>query len=76
MAGVVHGGLYDDEGSFAEYLKVEVDLLFKVPKGMGMDEAATFGVAYVTAVQVCLPRPPCDGAVSFHRLWERPEGKG
>lgn len=52
VAGVVHGGLEVDEGSFAEYLRVETDLLFKVPKGTAMDEAATFGVAYVTAVQV------------------------
>lgn len=52
VAGVVHGGLYTDEGSFAEYLKVETDLLFVLPSGMAMDEAATFGVAYVTAVQV------------------------
>lgn len=52
MAGVVHGGMFDNEGAAAEYLRVESDLCWKVPEGQKMDEASTFGVAWVTALQV------------------------
>ncbi|KAL3446081.1 chaperonin 10-like protein [Aspergillus insuetus] len=50
VAGFVHGGQYKDVGSFAEYLKVNAGLAWKVPQGVGDAEAATFGIAAVTAV--------------------------
>ncbi|GKT90373.1 zinc binding enoyl-reductase [Colletotrichum tofieldiae] len=50
VAGVVHGGLYHDRGAFAEYLKIDADLAWKVPSGVSDEEAATYGVSAVTAV--------------------------
>ena len=50
IAGFVHGGLYPDVGSFAEYLKVDGDLAWKVPDEMPLSEAATFGVPAATAM--------------------------
>ncbi|WQF89179.1 Putative GroES-like superfamily, alcohol dehydrogenase-like, NAD(P)-binding domain superfamily [Colletotrichum destructivum] len=50
VAGVVHGGLYHDRGAFAEYLKTEADVAWKIPSGVSDEEAATYGVSAVTAV--------------------------
>ncbi|GLA44227.1 hypothetical protein AnigIFM63309_002813 [Aspergillus niger] len=50
IAGFVHGGLYPDVGSFAEYLKVDGDLAWKVPEAMSLGEASTYGVAAATAM--------------------------
>ncbi|KAJ5662894.1 hypothetical protein N7507_003625 [Penicillium longicatenatum] len=50
IAGFVHGGLYPDVGSFAEYLKVDGDLAWKVPDEMTLGEATTFGVPAATAM--------------------------
>ncbi|WYZ42148.1 hypothetical protein EsH8_V_001043 [Colletotrichum jinshuiense] len=50
VAGVVHGGLYHDRGAFAEYLKIESDLAWKIPSNVSNEEAATYGVSAVTAM--------------------------
>ncbi|GFF54239.1 protein TOXD [Aspergillus lentulus] len=50
IAGFVHGGLYPDVGSFAEYLKVDGDLAWKVPETISYAEAATYGVPAATAM--------------------------
>ncbi|KAK2613270.1 hypothetical protein N8I77_000192 [Diaporthe amygdali] len=50
IAGVVHGGLYRDRGAFAEYLKTEGDLAWKIQPGVSDEEAATYGVSAVTAM--------------------------
>ncbi|KAJ5637650.1 hypothetical protein N7490_007529 [Penicillium lividum] len=50
VAGVTHGGLYTDRGSFAEYLKIPGDLAWKVPSLISDEQAATFGVSAVTAM--------------------------
>ncbi|KAL6229256.1 hypothetical protein BDW75DRAFT_249983 [Aspergillus navahoensis] len=50
IAGFVHGGLYPDIGSFAEYVKVDGDLAWKVPEEMSLGEAATYGVPAATAM--------------------------
>ncbi|KAL3458408.1 chaperonin 10-like protein [Aspergillus heterothallicus] len=50
IAGFVHGGQYRDVGSFAEYLKVDGSLAWKVPEGVSDPDAATYGIAAVTAV--------------------------
>lgn len=50
IAGFVHGGLYPDVGSFAEYLKVDGDLAWKVPDEMTLGEATTYGVPAATAM--------------------------
>jgi NADPH:quinone reductase-like Zn-dependent oxidoreductase len=52
VAGCVHGGLFEDKGSYAEYARAESDLVFKVPEGEKMEEMAVFGVPWVTACQV------------------------
>lgn len=50
VAGVVHGGLYPDRGAFAEYLKTDDDLAWKIPPGVTDEAATTYGVAAVTAM--------------------------
>ncbi|KAF5565082.1 TOXD [Fusarium phyllophilum] len=52
VAGAVHGGLYPDKGAFAEYLKIDADLAFKVPEHISDTEATTYGVSAVTAMLV------------------------
>ncbi|WVQ98438.1 hypothetical protein IAU59_005562 [Kwoniella sp. CBS 9459] len=52
VAGFVQGGLNKDEGAFAQYLKIDSDLLWKVPEGFRMEDAATIGLAWLTASQV------------------------
>ncbi|CZR41702.1 uncharacterized protein FPRO_11292 [Fusarium proliferatum ET1] len=52
VAGAVHGGLYPDKGAFAEYLKIDSDLAFKVPDGISDTQATTYGVSAVTAMLV------------------------
>ncbi|EIT75861.1 chaperonin 10-like protein [Aspergillus flavus] len=49
-AGWVHGGLYYDRGSFAEFLKVPGDLAWKVPSSVSDEAASTYGVSAVTAM--------------------------
>jgi NADPH:quinone reductase-like Zn-dependent oxidoreductase len=49
-AGFVHGGLFPDRGSFAEFLKVPADLAWKVPDGVTDQEASTYGISAVTAM--------------------------
>lgn len=50
VAGAVHGGLYPDRGSFAEYLKADGDLVFKIPRDMDDTNAAVYGVSASTAM--------------------------
>ncbi|KFY37135.1 hypothetical protein V494_04887 [Pseudogymnoascus sp. VKM F-4513 (FW-928)] len=62
VAGVVHGGMYHDRGSFAEYLKIDGDLAWKIPQGVTDEDATTYGVSAVTAmlalyVHLGLPLP-------------------
>jgi NADPH:quinone reductase-like Zn-dependent oxidoreductase len=47
---VVHGGLYDDRGSYAEYLKIDGDLAWRIPDSVTNEEASTYGVSAVTAM--------------------------
>lgn len=51
VAGTIHGNLYPEQGAFAEYARAQSDLIFAVPEQINMEEAATFGVAWVTALQ-------------------------
>jgi NADPH:quinone reductase-like Zn-dependent oxidoreductase len=50
VAGLTHGGLYPDRGSFAEYLRIPGDMAWKVPSSVSDEEATTFGVSAVTAM--------------------------
>jgi D-arabinose 1-dehydrogenase-like Zn-dependent alcohol dehydrogenase len=51
VAGVVHGGMFEN-GAAAEYTRVQSDLMWKVPEGLKMDEAATFGIGWFTSLHV------------------------
>ncbi|EWZ28643.1 chaperonin 10-like protein [Fusarium oxysporum Fo47] len=50
IAGVVHGGLFPDRGAFAEYLKTDADLAWKIPDDICDADAATYGISAVTAL--------------------------
>lgn len=70
VAGVIHGGLYTDRGSFAEYLKIPGDLAWKVPPSVSDEEATTFGISAVTAMLALNTRlgvPWIDGGVGKSR---------
>lgn len=47
----MHGGIYPDKGSFAEYLKIDGDLAWKIPGSVSDEVASTFGVSATTAMQ-------------------------
>jgi len=52
VAGGVHGGVFPDIGSFAEYVRADAEILWKIPEDtLTMEEAATFGVGFLTSVQ-------------------------
>lgn len=51
VAGAVHGGLYPDQGAFAEYLKIDSDIAWKVPDDVDDAAATTYGVSAITAMQ-------------------------
>lgn len=50
VAGAVHGGLYPDRGSFAEFLKTDSDIVWGVPDEIDDAAAATYGVSALTAM--------------------------
>ncbi|KAF2825876.1 GroES-like protein [Ophiobolus disseminans] len=50
VAGAVHGGLFPDRGSFAEYLKTDSDLVWQVPDTVDDSAATVYGVSAVTAM--------------------------
>lgn len=52
VVGAIHGGKYDNIGSAAEYCVAADDLVFKVPESMSSEDAATFGVGFLTAAAV------------------------
>ncbi|GAA5828238.1 hypothetical protein JCM11251_002651 [Rhodosporidiobolus azoricus] len=52
VAAFVHGGLWEGEGSFAEYVKAEASLVWKVPENVSFEEAAASGgIGPWTAIQ-------------------------
>ncbi|KAK2469288.1 hypothetical protein H9L39_19005 [Fusarium oxysporum f. sp. albedinis] len=50
VAGVVHGGLFPDRGAFAEYLKTDADLAWKIPDNISDADAATYGISAATVL--------------------------
>ncbi|KAM5343773.1 hypothetical protein ACJ41O_012310 [Fusarium nematophilum] len=50
VAGAVHGGLFPDKGAFAEYLKADADMVWRVPDNVSDTDATTYGVSAVTAM--------------------------
>ncbi|GAA5909272.1 hypothetical protein JCM6882_003785 [Rhodosporidiobolus microsporus] len=52
VAAFVHGGLWEGEGSFAEYVKADASLVWKVPDVVDFEEAAAAGgIGPWTAIQ-------------------------
>ncbi|GAA5858840.1 hypothetical protein JCM8547_005008 [Rhodosporidiobolus lusitaniae] len=52
VAAFVHGGLWEGEGSFAEYVKADASLVWKVPETVSFEEAAAAGgIGPWTAIQ-------------------------
>ncbi|PIG83888.1 alcohol dehydrogenase [Aspergillus arachidicola] len=51
ICGFVHGSnaVQPEDGAFAEYIIVEGDLQYRIPEGMGFEEAATLGLGVTTA---------------------------
>jgi NADPH:quinone reductase-like Zn-dependent oxidoreductase len=47
----VHGGKFEDKGSYAEYAKVPSDMLLDL-NGVDLKEGVTFGIGYITAAMV------------------------
>lgn len=45
VTGLSHGGLYQDQVSFAEDLKTPGDIAFEIPEGRSFQEATTYGVS-------------------------------
>ncbi|KAG9232127.1 putative ToxD-like zinc binding oxidoreductase [Amylocarpus encephaloides] len=45
----VHGGFDNERGSFAQYMKTEGDLAWRIPHGMTDEDASTYGTPVVTA---------------------------
>ncbi|TYJ55361.1 hypothetical protein B9479_003976 [Cryptococcus floricola] len=56
VAGTVHGGYFKDEGSYAQYAAAESDLTWVVPESIKLEDAATFGVGWVTSLQTIIQR--------------------
>lgn len=50
VAGAVHGGLYPDRGSYAEFLKTDSDIVWGVPDEINDAAATTYGVSALTAM--------------------------
>ncbi|KAG9253028.1 chaperonin 10-like protein [Emericellopsis atlantica] len=50
VASVAHGGMYADEGAFAEYAKVDHDLAWPIPDDISDADATTYGVSAMTAM--------------------------
>ncbi|PVH81266.1 GroES-like protein [Cadophora sp. DSE1049] len=51
VAGFTQGGVSKEHGAFAEYVKAEGDLVWRIPEGVSDETASTFGVPAVTAMQ-------------------------
>ncbi|KAH6721814.1 putative ToxD-like zinc binding oxidoreductase [Leptodontidium sp. MPI-SDFR-AT-0119] len=51
VAGFVQGGITKEHGAFAEYVKAEEDLVWRIPDGVSDEAASTYGVPAVTAMQ-------------------------
>ncbi|KAH8585888.1 putative ToxD-like zinc binding oxidoreductase [Bisporella sp. PMI_857] len=51
VAGFVQGGVDKEYGSFAEYVKAEEDLVWRIPEGVNDEEASVYGLSAVTAMQ-------------------------
>lgn len=52
VAGMVHGSMDNQYGSFAEYVKTDGSLVVKIPDHVEATRASSVGIAGYTAAQV------------------------
>lgn len=50
VAGMVNGGLFPTEGSYAEYLSINGELAWKIPAEVSDEDASTYGISATTAM--------------------------
>jgi NADPH:quinone reductase-like Zn-dependent oxidoreductase len=51
VAGFVQGGVGPERGAFAEYVKAEEDLVWRIPAEISDEAASTYGIPAATAMQ-------------------------
>ena len=70
VAGFVQGGIEEGRGSFAKHIKVEVDLIWKIPEGISDEAAYTYGILAATAMQALYLHLRCLGMMKMenHRV--------
>ena len=56
IAGVIHGCKDSHTGGFAEFLVADPGMCFLVPQAVGLEEACTLGVGWVSATQALQQR--------------------
>lgn len=56
IAGVIHGCKDSHTGGFADFLVADPGMCFLVPQGVGLEEACTLGVGWVSATQALQQR--------------------
>ena len=56
IAGVIHGCKDSHTGAFADFLVADPEMCFRVPQGLGLKEACTLGVGWVSATQALQQR--------------------
>ena len=56
IAGVIHGCKDSHTGGFADFLVADPEMCFLVPQGLGLEEACTLGVGWVSATQALQQR--------------------
>ncbi|RII22894.1 putative zinc binding protein [Alternaria sp. MG1] len=73
VAGFVQGGIDKGRGSFAEYIKLEGDLVWKIPDTMSYKEASTFGIPAATAMQALYLHldVPWPDKIGTQRTWNK-----
>lgn len=57
VAGMVHGGMGTEYGSFAQYIKTDGNLVVKVPEQVEVTRASSVGIAGYTAAQASCSEP-------------------
>ena len=56
IAGVIHGCKNSHTGGFAEFLVADPGMYFLVPQDVGLEEACTLGMGWISATQALQQR--------------------
>ena len=71
VAGVIHGCKHSHTGGFADFLAADPAMCFPAPQGVGLEEACTLGVGWVSATQALQQRLFQEVDDGENRLGER-----